>query len=176
MWLPDGGAEFSDNDLCDFVWTSCYAGAEAAGLSFEKNVTVDTDSLNKVTDFLRTQKKKATFFAADSHKWLWQCAREICEHKNQSAVIVNIDFHHDTFISDSTKVHCGNWLRHLLDEGKVKEAYWVRCADSNMEQIHQRLCETTLDEVLRGQYDLIYICRSGWWTPPHLDSVFIEKC
>lgn len=31
-----------------------------------------------------------------------------------------------------------------------------------------------LSELPKTGYDLVYICRSGWWTPPHMDEAFIK--
>lgn len=174
LYFPDGGGEMGVG-LCDIVWSSAYASAEVGGKPFENNVSVDLESLNRVSAFLRKQPRSTIFFAADSHKHAWQCVKDLCGYKRRKATVVNIDFHHDTYLTGKKSVHCGNWLKWLIEDGTVNNAYWVSCEDSDKESANGQIREMSLDEALRGRYDLIYICRSGWWTPPHVDSIFIDK-
>lgn len=174
LYFPDGGGEMGDG-LCDIVWSSAYASAEVGGKPFESNVFVDSDSLNRVSLFLQKQPRSTIFFAADSHKHAWQCVKDLCGYKHRKATVVNVDFHHDTYLTDEENVHCGNWLKWLIEDGTANNVYWVSCEESDKKSVNEKIRGISLDEALRGRYDLIYICRSGWWTPPHMDSIFIDK-
>lgn len=171
--FPDGGAELGGAALLDIVWQSCYSGAAVGGEPIDENVALYTEGFQKVLAFLKGQ-RNAKWFVADSHKHAYDFIRQFCNQPMRKASVVNIDFHHDTFPVDSKKVHCGNWLKVLLNQRKVQGAYWVKRPDSNTEGQDSRVKIMELAEVLQGQYDLIFICRSGWWSPPHLDSYFIE--
>ena len=70
-------------------------------------------------------------------------------------------------------VHCGNWLRWLLNDGTVDAALLGQPSlIVNWQIILTQVI--SLSELPKTGYDLVYICRSGWWTPPHMDDAFIK--
>lgn len=106
---------------------------------------------------------------ADSHMHAYDFIRE--NHDGSATELYNVDFHHDTF-DVGKEVHCGNWLRRLLDEGAVDEAYWLNRPESELDGNLTTVIQ--LSELPKTGYDLVYVCRSGWWTPPHMDGDFIK--
>lgn len=119
---------------------------------------------------------------ADSHKEIYEF---ICSHcpsdtgKGNEIRIVNVDFHHDNYCMYGGRVTCANWLR------KITEAYhisaenicWVRRADSEISSLEGEFpYSMTMDlaAVLSEKYDLLFLCLSPEWTPPHLLKYYRE--
>lgn len=112
---------------------------------------------------------------ADSHKEI----ASIFPHLNpkDDLEVINIDFHHDNYISGGLTVDCANWVRHLMDRFPHTEFTWYRRFDSEMISLEGVFpyCSTT-DFVIEGEFDYIFICFSPEWTPPHLYPKFKELC
>lgn len=96
-----------------------------------------------------------------------------------------VDAHHDSWDlngRDSRYIFCDTWLRQLLERenNKLTEATWVypswigdiETEDGHMNRI--RRVEGFPFKIKESGVDCVHICRSGCWTPPWLDSQFIE--
>ncbi len=94
--------------------------------------------------------------------------------------------HHDTF-NDNPELDCGNWIKHILnDYGEENvglrwisnpiscEVFGFGDTERNMERNGHKLFPTSVSDILDMQFDLVYLCRSDTWTPPHLDEGFAE--
>ena len=122
----------------------------------------------------------------------------IGESFNLNLEIINIDFHHDLYnIRDVdsnriSQVDCGNWVWQLFkyflsDNGMVKYK-WIRRETSDMRE-YDMACDRfkdnscidisndigITDDVLNFNPDIVFICRSMEWSPPHLDRSFIRQ-
>lgn len=168
--FPDGGFEYSQ-EVNRIVWVMTYAGPVNRWAGKLSSVSVFEEPLGIVQDILLHHLTK-DFMIADSHVHAYQFIKDHLA-PGETAEVYNVDFHHDTY--PGTELHCGNWLRLLIEEGTVrqKDAYWVNQgedsdAEYNMAQI------IPLEKLPAEGYDLIFICRSSWWTPPHLDEYFIR--
>lgn len=178
--FPDGGSEALPVMLQDIVWSSRYGENE----KLEK-IKVDTKALELLKEFILKTCSKSTFCTVyDSHKY---CFDEILSrlHYNQPIEVVNVDYHHDLYENDFlNEIDCGNWVnglfytnlyRNLRAEDKY---HWIHRDDSDMLSEPKRCVETSTIEglsTLEGiQFDLLFICRSSVWSPPHLDKEFIE--
>lgn len=164
--FPNGGIEKSSS-LNYFVWVTNYGNVPKKGLASLSTVSVFMDELRTVQNIIAAQHPEA-FMLADSHRHAYDF---ICEYAEEEVEVYNVDFHHDT-MEDNAEVHCGNWLSHLIHEGIVTKAYWCSKPDSNRKG--SIVEEIPFSKLPRTGYDLIYVCRSSWWTPPHLDKYFIE--
>ena len=96
----------------------------------------------------------------------------------QDLKIVNIDFHHDRYIGGrASQLDCSNWVRFVEEEHPDLKMKWVKRSDSETTSlIGDFPYETTEDlaSVLDEDYDLIFLCFSPEWTPPHLrDKYFM---
>lgn len=115
---------------------------------------------------------------SDSHRY---CYDFVISNYNQDDIsevnIINVDFHHDMY-EHGEDLDCGNWLLKLSQEIPCK-CIWVRREDSDDEIYHLSetniSLESTIDlhRIEEFNYDLVFICRSGMWSPPHLDKKFI---
>lgn len=178
--FPDGGSETLPVMVQDIVWSSRYGENE----ELEK-IGVDIKALELLKKFILKTCSKSTYcMVYDSHKW---CFDEVISrlHSNQSIEVVNIDYHHDLYRNDFlNEVDCGNWVNCLFETNvyrngkKSDKYYWVHRKDSDMLSEPKEYVKTkTIEELstLEGfEFDLLFICRSSVWSPPHLDKGFIE--
>lgn len=166
-FFPDSGVEMSP-DLNHVTWLSSYALPHKKKYGKLTSISVFTDELLAVRDIIASQHPDA-FMLADSHRHAYDF---ICERADEDVELYNVDFHHDT-LEDDRDVHCGNWLARLIQEGIVTKAYW--CSRPDSDRNRSIVEEIPFHQLPRSGYDLIYVCRSSWWTPPHLDKYFIEQ-
>lgn len=168
--FPDGGAEFSFIDDF-FVWMSAYGTSMMCGDPLISETSVDTKALRRVSDIIKKNVAAGNrAMIADSHRHAYDFIRKYGDSEN---VIYNIDYHHDCFLTQSNEVHCGNWMRKLMEKGLAKNAYWIKRRNSSHKDKPKAVSALPFSK-LPETYDLIFVCRSGWWTPPHLDTYFVE--
>lgn len=173
-YFPDGGREMSDL-LNTTIWSGAYALSAIATKRFanKKDSLLDVELLKEplkaVHDIIMSQ-GNICCMVADSHAHAYDFIQN--NYDGSVTELYNVDFHHDTYNVDE-EVNCGNWLRRLLEEGIVDEAYWVNQPDSGMEDNLAKVIP--FSKLPKTEYDLVYVCRSGWWTPPHMDKEFIEQ-
>ena len=116
------------------------------------------------------------FASADSHRDIYDfiCSHCPAEPQVKSEIrIVNVDFHHDNYCMYGGRVTCANWLRKIIEAYHIpsENICWVRREDSETSSLEGEfpyLMTTDLSGVLSGEYDLIFVCLSPEWTPPHL--------
>lgn len=167
--FPDGGTENVPLFVQNIIWSSHYKdGVEQIGI--------------KEKEYEQIKKKLSNSFEsvmiADSHKHIY----DFIQHETFGKIeIVNIDFHHDLYgykEKHRTDVDCGNWASKLFENGNCQYT-WVKQSDSD-DVLHVDLLKSIevkeFDDILDEEYDLVYICRSGMWSPPHLDKFFLELC
>lgn len=133
------------------------------------NVNLLEEPLQLIHNIVMSQ-GNICYMVADSHTHAYGFVKE--KWDGSETTLYNVDFHHDTN-KCCGEIHCGNWLRALLDERVVNEALWVNQPSSatagNLAKV------VPISDLPHTGYDLVYICRSGWWTPPHMDKIFIEQ-
>lgn len=178
--FPDGGSENLSVRVQDVVWSLRYGESE----ELEK-IGIDVKALELLKKFILKTCDKSTFCTVyDSHKW---CFDEVMSRlqNNQPIEVVNVDYHHDFYRNDFlNQVDCGNWVNCLFEtniyrHGKESDKYcWIHREDSDVfpepkEYVSTKTIEelSTLEEF---KFDLLFICRSSVWSPPHLDKEFIE--
>lgn len=168
--FPDGGAEFSIIDD-SVVWLSAYAVSMMNDDALISGTSVDDKALMRIRELIKNNLypwKRG--MVADSHRHAYDFIKE---YGDGDVTIYNVDFHHDCLMTGNGEVHCGNWVRKLMDEGIAKKVYWVGRKDSVKKDKPKTVSLLSFSD-LPASYDLIFVCRSGWWTPPHLDTAFID--
>ena len=92
--------------------------------------------------------------------------------------LINIDFHHDMYVTGGDTLDCGNWLRFLADIKPNAKITWVRREDSQVESLGGSFpyYHTTDITEVQGEFDYIFLCFSSPWTPPHLMAKFAKMC
>lgn len=168
MCFPDGHDNFAPA-LTQFIWNSRYDFHENIR---DLGVIADYD---KMCDFLKSR-QVGRVLIADSHREIAQFFDSV--KPDEDLEIINIDFHHDMYITGGSTLDCGNWLRFLADLKPDADIKWVMREDSDTEALTGEFpyaTTTNIDEV-QGEFDLIFICFSSPWTPPHLKPRFDEMC
>ena len=175
-YFPDG-LELVNETVDRIVWANHYAFAKRVGEDF-LSIGVDMESLEYVRDIILGQ-HNSTIVIADSHEHIYDFVKDsYCDGNSINIEVYNIDFHHDVYnyesVIDDENVNCGNWLRALIDNDIISSAYWLCRNDSDKRGNDGYCAIITLEELPRENFDLVFICKSSSWTPPHLDEFFVD--
>lgn len=178
---PDG----VDNPtaLSEIVWAGHYASS-----ADELNaIGVMENELELLEQLLLEQSCDVPVMIANSHKHIYDFIRE---HDDKEPMeLVNADMHHD-IVNRNPDLDCGNWITHLCNRQKENEkgldfSWLANPVSLNMFGLDdlfgengraEQLLKTSFSELKGQSFDLIYLCRSDTWTPPHLDKYFTELC
>lgn len=168
MHFPDGNDNLSQT-MNKIIWDRCYYFH-----SHLKDIGVIKDYY-KMCAFLGSL-KGGKVLHADSHREIEQFFKDI--NPNEDLEIINVDYHHDMYITGGNTLDCGNWLRFLTDFKPDAKVTWVRREDSDVESLSGSFpyYHTTDISEVQGEFDLIFICFSSPWTPPHLYDKYLEMC
>jgi len=114
----------------------------------------------------RTVKGAALLYVAESHA-------SITALPFNHAIVTNLDAHHDCGYGHSTSLECGNWAHQA--GSRIKEFHqvypsWRKIGSEGPSQRQPDSIITGLPE--QADYDLVFVCRSGCWTPPWYDTRF----
>lgn len=175
--FPDGGNEALPGDVQDIIWATHYSNPN---YNLE-SIQVDKVAMEKIRLVLENQKmikahnNTSAMMVTDSHKHIYDFIVDSMEDSYQPIEVYNVDFHHDIYpYGEPGEVNCGNWLR-ILSENFNVSSHWVAREDSQSEESFQkRIPRATLDDLMEVQFDIVFFCRSGMWSPPHLDDEFIR--
>lgn len=90
--------------------------------------------------------------------------------------IINIDMHHDMF-NQNTELDCGNWIYHIVNDFKENaNVSWITNPISletyGIDKDKMPNIYTTIDTIKNFKFDIVFLCRSDNWLPPHLDTEF----
>lgn len=161
--------------LSNIIWATKYQYYN----NIIRSVNIDRTELNILRQLLSAQPVSAPVRIANSHIEIYDF---IYKHSVGSKVdLVNIDFHHDIF-NNNKNLDCGNWIGHLEKENKLKTLSWVTTQTSldaygfTNDEIKTKHAKVylSINEILNNKFDLIFLCRSDPWSPPHLDIYFDE--
>lgn len=181
LFCPDSGIEYQD-DLAQLCWMTKYATALSAGVNMETILSLRDADLDFVKSIIK-QQEDPYCMVCDSHANILNFALRIFQ--GEPITIYNVDAHHDSYPrrheeKEIAPCDCGNWATTLLDMKVVESIYWISpedephspagndCMDPRI-KTNLRLCD--LSNV--SSFDGIFLCRSGSWTPPHLDRGFL---
>ena len=177
---PDG----VDNNtfVSEVVWASHYAsdGDEI------NQIGIREDELEILETVLLNQPHDIPVMITNSHKHIYDF---ICEYDDgEEMVLVNADMHHD-ISNKNPELDCGNWISHLssrqLGNGAGIDFTWVtnpvslQMVDGLEKLLGEHKSEITKPSVKEYEgeaFDMVFLCRSDTWSPPHLDKYFTELC
>jgi hypothetical protein len=178
--FPDSPNDNNSRTLQDAIWMFLYAGneeLEKIGIkSNEMSVVMRAISRSIENGIL-----DGKFYLLNSHRHIYKFLMEIADEEPDCEFeIYNIDHHHDMFaINEKQPInpHCGDWAHLLMAKLKDRVSYsWIPNKDSAMQSgsaYYKKVLVKTLDEIENLEFDIIYICKSPEWSPPHLDWGFI---
>ena len=170
MKFPDIPNENYPLFLQNTIWVSRYSN----------NPNILDISYNPVIwDIVQSFKSLPFVVICDSHKWIYSYINQLQmkQHKKDKINLLNIDFHSD-YRLPKTELDCGNWLNYVMD--KYKGQYrWLGWNDSFLQKLPKQLqfitdINSVLSDIKSTKWDLVFVCRSSMWSPPHLDSVFTD--
>ena len=152
-----------------------------------KNIGILEEKFQKTIQLIEDIEKdspKACKITNDSHRFVYDVIeKEIEEFHDENIKVYNIDHHHDMYQYRTSfdKVNCSNWAEILQEELGSKFDYnWIKRDDSEEYSLAGKVnCkECFLDDITEKKFDVIYLCRSGAWSPPHLDNKYneLKKC
>lgn len=166
--FPDGGTEALPIGIQEAIWVARYTNPHLEKIS---TLHDELEELRKIIE--EGADKNTIFMIADSHEYIYSFINGYT--KTDSILhLSNIDFHHDCF-GKSRKVHCGNWLSHMMKNALASSTFeWIAREDSLIEKINGLKLIKEDFSSLKKNWDLVFICRSGMWSPPHLDDEFAK--
>lgn len=152
-----------------------------------KDIGILDDKFEKTMKLIETieaNSPQAYKIINDSHRFVYNIIeKEIEEHRDENIKVYNIDHHHDMYQyrTSSDKVNCSNWAEILKEElGEKFDYNWIKREDSEEYSLAGRVqCkECSLEDITEKKFDVIYLCRSGAWSPPHLDNKYnqLKEC
>lgn len=157
------------------IWSKCYR-------KYPKllDIKINQNNLNYIRKLINKQEIKKVYIA-DEHTGIYSLivSRSLTEDK-KDINIINIDAHHDVYCSilgDDWELFCGNWLLKLYQKEYLKvDSTWIGHDISYEFGIAPYIdCQTTnLNIIKNNKFDMIFICKSAYYTPPHLDKYFID--
>lgn len=163
-------------DLSTIVWSGYYANPKTETML--RNITADTKQLLKLCELLSEQKPKTPICIANSHVHIYDFIHEYVDKFNaETTAVINIDMHHD-LINDNPKIDCGNWLMHIAKDFPDGTISWISNTISKeayeLDEKFDNIIYNDINIIKDTNYDIIFLCRSDNWLPPHLDDVFDE--
>lgn len=165
--FPDGGNENIPYYIRNFLWVTHF-NQELI------DIGIKNEEFNIIKGVIASDFNK--IMITDSHKHIYDFIEEnFIEDKLE---VTNIDFHHDLYgINDMKRneVDCGNWMSKLFENYDC-EYNWISQKDSDKE-LHSNIYEIkqlNFENLLSMDFDLLFICKSSIWSPPHLDKYFNE--
>ena len=158
-------------ELSDIVWAGKYF---YYGEKLRK-VSINTRLYQEIIRILRRQRKDIPVMITNSHV---KCYNFILGQSETNVNLTNVDLHHD-FFNDNKRLDCGNWIGKLKEYIVVDSIRWI-CREISLDVYGFTRYEEGklmpicigLDTIRAENFDLLFICRSDPWVPPHLDEYF----
>lgn len=175
MCYPDGVDV--PTELSKLIWAQKYI-PNTTTYNILSHVDINYKLFEQCCSIIAKQDKSIPVLIAQSHKEIYDF---ICSNVKflDPIDIVNIDFHHDLF-NDNEEIDCGNWLRHAKHNFDDCKIHWIARKESleiyniSEEERSKIGIEYDFDTIKDGYFDMLFLCRSDPWVPPHLDVYFDE--
>ncbi len=180
---PDG-VDLS-SAISTIVWSGYYANSKQKMML--DTVEILENEFYSMIDILLNQDKEIPVMIANSHLHIYDFIHSNVA-ETEKLYLVNADMHHDMF-NQNPETDCGNWLGHISQEYDTS-AVWIANPvskamygitdddipkDSSISQLAELIPESSA-VIQDKQFDMIFLCRSDNWLPPHLDNYFSEMC
>ena len=175
MYYPDG--HDLPSSLSATIWAHHYANEQEEKRI--RTVSINEERINELKDVLSyNAEDDKPVMIAQSHVMIHDFIMEHYKKEKCNAVeIVNIDMHHDMF-NDNEKLDCGNWISHVVKAIPKYQLTWI--ANPISKEVYglgknfNHLLQTDFECIKNKDFDIIFLCRSDIWTPPHLDNDFAD--
>ena len=173
--FPDG---IEKNDFLDsWVWATRYLEEESL-----RDIGIREKEYQEVSGKAAIWGSRSRVIAfCESHREILYYIRKYIF--NQELEIYNVDFHSDSY--PNPEEDCGSWFR-VLDRGfpnPGNKYVWVAWEGESEVLSWQDWKATGRKEIVNSlnkipdqSWDLLFVCRSNSWSPPHLDNQFTKFC
>lgn len=164
-------------DVPTYVSCITWAGRYAYSGKELSKVKADTDKLSEIEQIIGNMRYTSPVMVCNSHKYCYQFIKDNYDTSKFDGVeLVNIDMHHDLF-NNNPDLDCGNWISHVKEEIPC-EVTWIANPISKsvygMKEDVFSCVKENFSEIEDKTFDILFLCRSDTWTPPHLDKHFDE--
>ncbi len=174
--FPDG-IDLS-NDISCITWAGHYANNYENDLL--KQVTIHQQMLNDTIHMIEKGCTKTTpTMIVNSHKHIYDWIFQYDSDNIDRFEITHLDMHHDMF-NNNPELDCGNWISHVKSRKHHTSVQWLcnpiskevyGLQETTFNQVH-----SNIQSIIGKSFDLLFICKSANWLPPHLDSAFQDFC
>lgn len=163
-------------ELNEIIWAAHYADHKEL-----KHIKINHEEIAALSELLQKQDKTCPILITQSHKDIYDF---ILKQATTNAIsITNIDMHHD-LSNNNNQLDCGNWIGMLQKTHTIKLDWVVNpismdifCPVSENDEdfrLIRSFVIPTINQILDKKYDIVFLCRSDTWSPPHLDKYFID--
>lgn len=120
--------------------------------------------------------KNCVYFISEHHK----AVKLIPEGK---VILYNVDHHHDLSYDEisnlKSKPNCGNWIKYLWEQRKIKEYHWIHNVNSELPYRQKDKKIITKDYKINdinfelfAEVNKVILCNSPQWIPVEYQSLF----
>ena len=139
------------------------------------NITNNHERLSLVSEIV-SENKSAKKMVSYTHRDIYDFIIRNTLPEDEIS-IYNLDMHHDVFNSND-ELDCGNWISFLKKVRKSTIIYWyanpISASVYGIEEYSEYLHADDISELANNKYDLIFLCKSPNWVPPHLYGEYEE--
>jgi hypothetical protein len=180
VYYPDG-IDTRNKGVNEIIWSSHYSQ-----LPFLYNLNINKKHIKDFKKILLNQNCNIPVKISESHVEIYDFILDQWNYE-EDIELTNIDFHHDIF-NTNNYLDCGNWIGNLKDEIELEnynfrlkwmtrpeslKTYGFNDLDKNKLKDKVNIY-TNMDCISNETFDILFLCRSDPWTPPHLDKHFID--
>ncbi len=162
-------------DLSSLVWMSRYI--TTGGQKRMKNITANTKMLKALKNLIRksTRKTMPDVMICNSHVNIYDFIHSRLDDSCYDGLAIDhLDMHHDMF-NDNDQLDCGNWLSYIKEETNTDITWVANPASRELYALEGQefdIIRTDFEDIKGHTWDMIFLCRSDNWLPPHLDGYF----
>lgn len=182
LLYPDGIDQ--PTDIATLIWFSKYANSYT-----RKEILSAKPKINEIAELkdiikISSKNRKPISVIANSHVNIYDTIIERTYNFPEftHVQLYNIDMHHDMFNHNFT-LDCGNWIEHLSEDLiktniTLQHKWIINPASENLYELtdpeFQDIIEKNFECLKDKTWDIIFLCRSDIWLPPHLDHHFTD--
>lgn len=163
--------------LSSIVWQSHYGNPDTYQKLME--ITVNTDMINELKTMIvnSLNHRLPESCICNSHMHIYDFIMKHYDKIQYNGItLTHLDMHHDLF-NDNKELDCGNWISHLKDTVKTNVTWIANPISKAMYGMTEPIFDnvkTDFSDIKDSNWDLIFLCRSDNWLPPHLDASFTD--
>lgn len=168
---PDGH-DMSTN-MSRIVWSGYYANPNTHDML--DGVTINQPLLDEFINGVKKCRNNIPVLVANSHVNIYDFIRNNMYARNITKLnLINADLHHD-MCNDNYTMDCGNWIKYVAQDYDAKITWIANPVSPDIFGLDEKITnhmKFDFSDVDFEKIDLLFMCRSDPWFPPHLDKYF----